>query len=199
MAGTDGRCWWPRPRALLTPRHPRVGHRWKAAGCGQSRPVRAGHQISVCSADQGVRAPTSPRWQLHRRCDGAAGPKGPGGSCTPAHVRVPVVGGRWDAKPTGEAGIDRIAVHALQMVPMWAPGRGDHQAREARGEPTRLRSTPLGPGALHHRQVGTPDLLIAAVAARTGVTLVHYDSDYDLVASIRGQLTRWAAPRGSLR
>lgn len=53
-------------------------------------------------------------------------------------------------------------------------------------------------GPLHHRQVGTPDLLIAAVAAREGVTLVHYDSDYDLIASITGQPTRWAAPRGSL-
>jgi predicted nucleic acid-binding protein len=54
-------------------------------------------------------------------------------------------------------------------------------------------------GPLHHRQVGTPDLLIAAVAARAGLTLVHYDSDYELIASITQQPTRWAAPRGSLR
>lgn len=53
-------------------------------------------------------------------------------------------------------------------------------------------------GPLHHRQVGTPDLLIAAVAARRGVTLVHYDSDYDTIAAITKQPTRWAAPRGSL-
>lgn len=53
-------------------------------------------------------------------------------------------------------------------------------------------------GPLHHRQVGTPDLLIAALAARRDVTLVHYDRDYDTIASITKQPTRWAAPRGSL-
>lgn len=53
-------------------------------------------------------------------------------------------------------------------------------------------------GPLHHRQVKIPDLLIAAVAARNGLTVVHYDSDYDAIASVTGQATRWAAPRGSL-
>jgi predicted nucleic acid-binding protein len=53
-------------------------------------------------------------------------------------------------------------------------------------------------GPLHHRQVKIPDLLIAAVANRVGVTLVHYDGDYDTIASVTGQPTRWAAPRGSL-
>ena len=53
-------------------------------------------------------------------------------------------------------------------------------------------------GPLHHRQVKIPDLLIAAVAARHDVTLVHYDADYDVIAEVTGQRTRWAAPRGSL-
>ena len=53
-------------------------------------------------------------------------------------------------------------------------------------------------GPLHHRQVRMPDLLIAAVAARNGLILVHYDGDFDSIASITGQPTRWAAPRGSL-
>jgi predicted nucleic acid-binding protein len=53
-------------------------------------------------------------------------------------------------------------------------------------------------GPLHHRQVKIPDLLIAAVAARHDVALVHYDADYDVIAGITGQRTRWAAPRGSL-
>lgn len=55
-----------------------------------------------------------------------------------------------------------------------------------------------GRGPLHHRQVKIPDLLIAAAAARTALTLVHYDQDYDVIAGITGQRTRWAAPRGSL-
>lgn len=53
-------------------------------------------------------------------------------------------------------------------------------------------------GPLHHRAVKIPDLLIAAVAARNGVTIVHYDSDYETIASVTGQPTRWAAPRGSI-
>ncbi len=53
-------------------------------------------------------------------------------------------------------------------------------------------------GPLHHRQVKIADLLIAAVAARNGLALVHYDSDYDIIASVTGQPTRWAAPRGSI-
>lgn len=55
-----------------------------------------------------------------------------------------------------------------------------------------------GRGPLHHRQVKIPDLVIAAVAARNGVPIVHYDGDYDIIAGVTGQPTRWAAPRGSL-
>lgn len=55
-----------------------------------------------------------------------------------------------------------------------------------------------GRGPLHHRQVKIPDLLIAAVAARHGLTVVHYDEDYDTIASVTGQATRWAARRGSV-
>ena len=48
-----------------------------------------------------------------------------------------------------------------------------------------------------HRWVGIPDLLIAAVAERHLLTLVHYDSDFDHVAEVTGQPTRWLAPRGT--
>ena len=54
-------------------------------------------------------------------------------------------------------------------------------------------------GPLHHRQVKIPDLLIAAVAARNGMTLVHYDADYEVISSVTWQATtRWAAERGSV-
>jgi predicted nucleic acid-binding protein len=46
--------------------------------------------------------------------------------------------------------------------------------------------------------VKIPDLLIAAVAVRHDVTIVHDDADYEVIAKITGQRTRWAAPRGSL-
>lgn len=48
------------------------------------------------------------------------------------------------------------------------------------------------------RAVGFPDLLIAAVAEREHVTLVHYDSDYDLIAEITRQPMRWVVARGSV-
>jgi predicted nucleic acid-binding protein len=55
-----------------------------------------------------------------------------------------------------------------------------------------------GRGPLHHRQVKIPDLLIAAVAARHDVTVVHYDNDFEVIAGVTGQSVRWAATRGSL-
>jgi hypothetical protein len=48
------------------------------------------------------------------------------------------------------------------------------------------------------RAVGFPDLLVAAVAERERVTLVHYDSDYDLIAEVTRQPTQWVAPPGSV-
>jgi len=49
-----------------------------------------------------------------------------------------------------------------------------------------------------HRSVGIPDLIIAAVAERAGLTMLHYDGDYDFVASVTGQPTQWVVPRGSV-
>jgi predicted nucleic acid-binding protein len=48
------------------------------------------------------------------------------------------------------------------------------------------------------RAVGFPDLLIAAVAERERVTLLHYDSDYELIAEATGQPMRWVVPRGTV-
>ncbi|HYI99619.1 MAG TPA: PIN domain-containing protein [Thermoleophilaceae bacterium] len=53
-------------------------------------------------------------------------------------------------------------------------------------------------GGAHHRSVGYPDLLIAAAAETAGATILHYDEDYERVAEITGQRTRWVLPRGSL-
>jgi predicted nucleic acid-binding protein len=48
------------------------------------------------------------------------------------------------------------------------------------------------------RAVGFPDLLIAAVAEREGVTVLHYDSDYDLIAQVTSRPTQWVVPRGTV-
>jgi predicted nucleic acid-binding protein len=49
-----------------------------------------------------------------------------------------------------------------------------------------------------HRAVSLPDLLVAAVAERAGVVVLHYDKDFDIVASVTGQPVEWVAPKGSL-
>jgi predicted nucleic acid-binding protein len=54
-------------------------------------------------------------------------------------------------------------------------------------------------GGAFQRSVKHPDLLIAAAAEATDVSVLHYDEDYDRIAAITGQPTRWLAPKGSLR
>jgi predicted nucleic acid-binding protein len=48
------------------------------------------------------------------------------------------------------------------------------------------------------RAVGLPDLLVAAVAERERVTILHYDGDHDLIAKITGQPARWVVPAGTV-
>jgi predicted nucleic acid-binding protein len=53
-------------------------------------------------------------------------------------------------------------------------------------------------GGLHHRSVTIADLLIAAAGEAAGLTVLHYDEDFDRIAAVTGQATEWIAPRGSL-
>jgi predicted nucleic acid-binding protein len=48
------------------------------------------------------------------------------------------------------------------------------------------------------RAVGLPDLLVAAVAERERVAVLHYDGDYDLIAEVTGQPAQWVVPRGAV-
>jgi len=49
-----------------------------------------------------------------------------------------------------------------------------------------------------HRGVRLPDLLIAACAESAGLTVLHYDADYERIAEVTGQPVRWVVPRGSI-
>jgi len=51
---------------------------------------------------------------------------------------------------------------------------------------------------LHHRSVKIPDLLVAAAAELAGLTVLHYDEDYERVGALTGQSTEWIAERGSI-
>ena len=49
-----------------------------------------------------------------------------------------------------------------------------------------------------HRGVSVADLLLAAVAEVERLTVLHYDADFDRIASVTGQATEWVAPGGSV-
>ena len=48
-----------------------------------------------------------------------------------------------------------------------------------------------------HR-IPIPDLVIAATAESAGLTVLHYDADFDRITEITGVPTEWVAPRGTL-
>jgi predicted nucleic acid-binding protein len=49
-----------------------------------------------------------------------------------------------------------------------------------------------------HRGANVPDLVVAAAAERAGLTVLHYDADFDLIATVTQQPTEWVVPRGSV-
>lgn len=49
-----------------------------------------------------------------------------------------------------------------------------------------------------HRAVPLPDLIVAACAESAGLTVLHYDADYDRIAKVTGQPVQWVLPRGSV-
>jgi len=43
-----------------------------------------------------------------------------------------------------------------------------------------------------------PDLLLAAAAEALDVAVLHYDRDFDIIASVTGQRCTWVIPAGSV-
>jgi hypothetical protein len=52
--------------------------------------------------------------------------------------------------------------------------------------------------AKHQRGRKVPDLLIAAAAEGRGLTVLHYDADFDRIAAVTGQPCEWIVPAGSI-
>jgi predicted nucleic acid-binding protein len=76
------------------------------------------------------------------------------------------------------------AFDALAMPQdLWRRARGVQLAMAANGD---------------HRRCPPPDLLIAATAEHANVPLVHYDRDYERIASVTGQPHAWFVPDGTL-
>lgn len=43
-----------------------------------------------------------------------------------------------------------------------------------------------------------PDLLVAAAAEELNIGVLHYDADFDLIASVTGQVCKWVVSPGSV-
>jgi len=50
----------------------------------------------------------------------------------------------------------------------------------------------------HQRGRKVPDLLIAAAAEHRNLAVLHYDADFDRIATVTGQTCEWVAPAGSV-
>jgi len=49
-----------------------------------------------------------------------------------------------------------------------------------------------------HRAASIPDLVVAAAAEQAALTVLHYDADFELIATVTRQPTEWVVPRGSI-
>jgi predicted nucleic acid-binding protein len=114
-----------------------------------------------------------------------------------------------------EALVDgELAICDMVRLELLHSARSGVEFAEIREELTALPDCPIGKdqwsralwvyerlstqGGAAQRSVKHPDLLIAAAAEAAGIAVLHYDEDYDRIAAITGQPTRWVAPRGSI-
>ena len=49
-----------------------------------------------------------------------------------------------------------------------------------------------------HRAASIPDLIVATTARATGLSVLHYDNDFDTIAAFTEQATQWVVPAGTV-
>jgi predicted nucleic acid-binding protein len=49
-----------------------------------------------------------------------------------------------------------------------------------------------------HRALSLVDALVAAIAEARGLTVLHYDADFELISAVTGQPQQWIVERGSV-
>jgi predicted nucleic acid-binding protein len=88
-------------------------------------------------------------------------------------------------EPRAQEVADRLA--AFEAIPMpvelWSRARRTQLALATSGD---------------HRRVPPADLLLASAAEEAGVTLVHYDRDYERIAEVSALRQEWLVPDGTL-
>jgi len=53
-------------------------------------------------------------------------------------------------------------------------------------------------GQGRRRSASVPDLLVAAIAERLGLTVLHYDADFDYIGALTGQPMECVVPKGTI-
>ncbi|MFG3048039.1 PIN domain nuclease [Streptomyces sp. NPDC048241] len=123
-------------------------------------------------------------------------------------VRQPALS-RW-VKPLEEGLIARCPVTDLEFL--YSAKNSEHREQMAERLDALFGWTPLDDRALTrawavqqeltaegtHRSAGAVDLLVAATAELQGLTVLHYDNDFETIASVTGQRTLWLMAPGTL-
>lgn len=74
------------------------------------------------------------------------------------------------------------------LLPITISARAEQRARDVQAQLVERGQ---------HRSAGVADLLLAATAEIEELILLHYDADFDAVATVTGQPTEWVVPRGT--
>ena len=124
-----------------------------------------------------------------------------------ARMKEPVVAGHLG--PLLDEGLVATCAIVDLEVLYSARSPADH---EALGEERRaFTDVPITPAVMERalqvqrllarkgrHRVPIPDLIIAATAESAGLAVLHYDADYEHIATATGQPHRWVVPRGTV-
>ena len=127
-----------------------------------------------------------------------------------AHARAPSVRRDWN-RAVANGQIAMCPIVAIELL--HSTRTGDEHDRRA-GDLAVLRDVPITRSVtnaalaayrqlahqhpLAHRRARPSDLLIAAAAQDAALGVLHYDADFDVLATVLSFESRWIAPAGTL-
>lgn len=107
-----------------------------------------------------------------------------------ARTSVEIDAGRLD-RVREILGTDTLREQQLTAAFCWAPTGDDLWERV-----DELQDALTGQG--QQRSASLADLIVAVTAEAHGLTVLHYDNDFDTIAKLTDQPVRWAVPAGAI-
>jgi predicted nucleic acid-binding protein len=127
-----------------------------------------------------------------------------------ALARMPIEAVRSRLAPIIEAG-EAATCAIIDLEVLFSARNAEEHGRIRRRRSLAYQSVPITEAILQRaieiqaelarsgrHRIPIPDLVIAATAEAAGLTLLHYDRDYDLIAEVTGQPAEWVVERGSV-